>query len=433
MSLKSFSPIVLSGLFCLLVSLPARSDSQVRIVRLSYLEGQVTIDRGTGQYEKAMINLPITEGARLRTADGRAEVEFEDGSTIRLAPRSAVQFPRLALRDSGQKISAVEVAEGTAYVSFAGSKNAELTIQIGDQNIVLARSAHLRVRINNPRAEVAVFKGDVEINGPSGALEVKKNQTANLDLSDEARSAIAKNIEPLDFDSWDKEQDQYHSRYSSSPYGNYSPYRYGGSDLAYYGNFFSVPGYGMMWQPYFTGIGWDPFMDGAWLFHPGWGYGWVSAYPWGWLPYHYGNWVFMSGYGWAWQPGGVWMPWYRQPQLVNAPSGFVVPRAPAAGTNTLVVNRGPAAMTGQKTGSLVIRNNSAGLGVPRGQSNNLAGLSQKVEKRGVATERINGGTAGPGPSSRGENRHPSFSGEPMRSAPPSAPPAHTSSSSQPHR
>jgi hypothetical protein len=442
MSFKALSTIVLSGLFCLLVSLPARSDSRARIVRLSYMEGNVSIDRGTGQYEKAMVNLPITEGARLRTGDGRAEVEFEDGSTIRLAPRGALEFPQLALRDSGEKVSSVEVANGTAYISFAGTKNVELTIQFGRDNVGLTRSAHLRVSVNDPTAAVAVFKGDIEVNGPSGSLEVRKNQTANLDLSDEARTEVAKKIEPQDFDSWDKEQDQYHSRYSSKV-GSYSPYSYGGSDLAYYGNFFSVPGYGTMWQPYFAGIGWDPFMDGAWVFNPGWGYGWVSAYPWGWTPYHYGNWLFLSGYGWAWQPGGLWTPWYTQPRLVNSPSGFVVPRAPGSGTNTLVVNRGPAsAVAGQK---LVIRNNSAGLGVPRGDGNNLAGLSQKVEKHGMVAAPINVRPVAEPGLARSENVHGSFShqtGERMGSASAPAPPphtsapaspAHTSAPSQPHR
>ena len=438
MSLKAFSFVSLSAFFCLLFSLPARSDSQVRIVRLSYIEGDVGVDRGTGQYEKAMVNLPITEGTGLRTGEGRAEVELEDGSTIRLIPRTSIQFPQLSLRDSGDKVSAVEVANGTVYVSSAGTKNSELVIRFGRENIPLAHSSHLRVSVNESKAGVAVFKGDIQVNGPTGALEVKKNQTANLDLSDDGHSAVAKNIEPGDFDSWDKQQDQYYSRYSTQSHASYSPYGYGASDLAYYGNFFTVPGYGMLWQPYFTGIGWDPFMDGAWVFNPGWGYGWVSAYPWGWTPYHYGNWVFLSGYGWAWQPGGVWFPWYTQPRVVNAPSGFVVPRAPAAGTtNTLVVNRGPAAgVAGQNANKLVIRNNSAGLGVPRGESNNLAGLSQKVERRGMATEHINVGPGrGAGPAG-GENVHAPFSRqtrEPMAAPPAPAPPAHTSAPSQPHR
>jgi len=108
MSRPNFQRISVAILF-LLASLPAFSDSQVRIVRLSYIDGSVQIARDSEQgYEKALLNLPISQGAKLRTMDGgRAEVEFEDGSTIRLAPNSAVEFPQLSLRDSGSKVSAV--------------------------------------------------------------------------------------------------------------------------------------------------------------------------------------------------------------------------------------------------------------------------------------------------------------------------------------
>jgi hypothetical protein len=218
-----------------------------------------------------------------------------------------------------------------------------------------------------------------------GAIEVKKNQTASFDANSDQHK-LAKNIEETPYDSWDDQQNEYHSRYAAKSYNSYSPYAYGTTDLSYYGNFFNAPGYGMMWQPYLAGAGWDPFMDGAWAFNPGFGFGWVSAYPWGWTPYHYGTWLFLPGYGWAWQPGGAWNTFYSQPIVRNAPKSFTPPRAPAGGTSTVVVNRGPAStFMGNK---LVVRNNSAGLGVPRGQFGNMAKLSQKAQQHGVVSQRV---------------------------------------------
>src|SRR5579864_8948497 len=124
MSRISFHRSLVPTLLCLLSAIPALSDSHVRIVRLSMVEGSVKVDRGTGQFEKAITNLPITQGMKLRTGDdGRAEVEFENGSTVRLSPDSAVQFSDLSLRDSGTKVSGVEVTKGTAYVESNGSKD----------------------------------------------------------------------------------------------------------------------------------------------------------------------------------------------------------------------------------------------------------------------------------------------------------------------
>jgi len=381
-----FAHIVIATLFTLVFSLSAIADSHVRIVRLSYIEGGVKISHGAGQtYEKAIVNLPIAEGAKLKTLDGRAEVEFEDGSTLRIVPDSVVEFPQLSLRDSGAKVSAVEVTKGTAYVNFVGTKDDELSVRFGEEKIMVAHAGHLRIAVGEKDSSVAVFKGLIQVESPSGTIEVKKNQTVTFDL-DSTQYKLAKNIHETPWDSWDDQQNEYHTRYAAKSYNNYSPYAYGTTDLAYYGNFSSVPGYGMMWQPYFAGMGWDPFMDGAWAFNSGFGFGWVSAYPWGWTPYHYGSWAFIPGYGWGWQPGGAWNTWYAQPRVLNAPKGFTVPHAPATGTSTVVVNRGTAStFTGSK---LVVRNNSAGLGVPRGQLENLPKLSQKVQERGMVTQRI---------------------------------------------
>jgi FecR protein len=386
MSRNAFRSFFLPALFSL-VTLPALGDSHVRIVRLSSVDGNVKVDRGTGQFEKAIVNLPITQGMKLRTGDdGRSEVEFEDGSTLRLAPGTAVRFDELSLRDSGTKVSEVEVSKGTAYAQSEGGKDAELTLRFGQEKVTLPREAHVRVGVDERGAALAVFKGDLDIDGPSGEFAVKKNQTADFDFSANDRLTLAKKIQQEPEDNWDKEQDQYHQRYARNSYNGYSPYAYGTTDLAYYGNFINAPGYGMLWQPYFVGAGWDPFMDGAWAFTPGFGFGWVSAYPWGWTPYHYGTWVFLAGSGWAWQPGGVWMPFYAQPVVRNPPAGFLAPHSPTSGTGTVIVNRGPtstiAAMSGNK---VVIRNNSAGLGIPRGQLKDMAKLSQKVETHGTVT------------------------------------------------
>ena len=378
-------------LTCLCVP-PCFADSQVRIVRLSDVQGDVQVDRKTGQgYEKAFLNLPITQGMKIRTGkSGRAELEFEDSSSLRIIPDTVIEIPQLSLRDSGAKVSEIHLQEGTAYINFLGSKDDELSLTFVREKVALTHAAHLRVDVGDTDAAVAVFKGGVDVVGPAGTVQVDRNHTASFDLLDNDRHQLAKNVEEEPFDSWDKRQNEYDELYAAKAQSNYSPYAYGTSDLNYYGNFLTLPGYGMLWQPYLVGAGWDPFMNGAWAFNPGFGYGWVSGYPWGWTPYHYGSWVFLPQYGWAWQPGGAWMGWNTIPVVVNAPTTFVPPRIPTLpGQRIIIANRGPVpTVLGRSTGRVEIPNNSAGLGIPRGSVKNLGQLSQTVQQRGFATTRV---------------------------------------------
>src|SRR5579863_7984014 len=372
-------------------TVPAVADSQVRMVRLSEVQGDVQVDRNTGQgYEKAFLNLPITQGVKLRTRnEGRAEVEFEDGSTLRVTPNTLIEFPQLSLRDSGAKVSTVHLQEGTAYLNFAGAKDDEFALTFAHEKLTLAHSAHLRIEMADLTATLAVFSGDAQVAGDSGTLAVAKNHTATFDLTDDDRHSLAKDLEPDPFDAWDKEQNQYHEVYASNSSSSYSPYAYGTSDLNYYGNFSNVPGYGTVWQPYFAGAGWDPFMNGAWAFAPGFGYGWVSAYPWGWTPYHYGAWIYLPSNGWAWQPGGSWAGW-SAPRIVHPPSNFVLPQPPSSsGQGMTVVNRGPVPVQlGRSSKRLEISRNSAGLGITRGGIKNLNQLSSTVQQQGFATAKV---------------------------------------------
>jgi hypothetical protein len=379
---------LVTGLILALVVAPAFADSHVRIVRLSDVQGVVEVDRGTGQgYEKAFLNMPVVQGMKLAAkADGRAEVEFEDGSTVRITPNTKIEFSALALQDSGARVSTLTLAQGLAYVEYtARHKDDAFTLTFKDEKVRPAQAVHFRVDLEDANAVLAVFNGELKVDGPSGTVEVSKNKSVTFDLAADNKFTLAKNIEQEPFDAWDRQQAKYQQEYASKgSYQNY-PYGYGVSDLNYYGSYANVPGYGTMWQPYFTGVGWSPFADGSWMFYPGFGYTWVSAYPWGWMPYRYGSWAFVPGYGWMWQPGGFGGGWYTVPPVTNPPQRFNPPQPPQRGTSTVVVGR-PVVSTGVPR-RVLVQNGSAGLGVPRGAVSNLGKVSHEVQQNGSATVR----------------------------------------------
>jgi hypothetical protein len=381
LSLSRFSPVLLTAAACALIvlhALPALADSQARIVRLSDVQGSVQINKNTGMgFENAFLNLPITQGVQVRTRDrGRAEIEFEDGSTLRLTPNTTVEFSTLGLDDAGKRISAIYLVEGLAYVNWIGKD--DFSLNFSREKISLDHAGHFRVDTSLEVVSLAVFKGDVEVEGPAGKIMVEKKKTATFDTADNDKYTLANNIEEAPLDAWDKEADSYHEQYARN---NSSPYGYGASDMNYYGAYSNVPGYGMMWQPFFAGVGWDPFMDGAWSWYPGSGYMFASAYPWGWTPYHYGSWMFVPGMGWMWQPGGF-NNWLGVPHFAGTlPAGFHPLVAPVTGTvKTIAVGKGGSVPT--FSSRLVLNPGSAGMGISRGSLGNLSHLNHQVAKSG---------------------------------------------------
>lgn len=381
----------------------APGDSHVRIVRLSEAQGAVTMDRGTGKgYEATMQNMPIVEGAKLQTDDGYAEVEFEDASTMRLTPDSRVEFPQLALRSTGAKVSTVNVIRGTVYLNLENSKDIEFTLKTGQASMTVPPSTHLRVEITWPKMVLSVFSGNVALQSGGTTTTVGKKENATLDATDANKVEVTKKIAQATYDGWDKHQTDYHKRYAK---GNaFAGGGYGISDLNYYGSFINTP-CGTMWQPYFVSAAWDPYANGAWAYYPGVGYSWVSPYPWGWLPYHTGSWAFCQGAGWGWQPGGSWQGLVNganiaaQPlpgksaQVATNPGGprpVGPPRPPvAAGSSLIMQNRIPLVVSREnQPGNFVFQRDSAGLGVPRGSLGDLHDLSNDVGHRGIVNRPV---------------------------------------------
>lgn len=79
------------------------------------------------------------------------------------------------------------------------------------------------------------------------------------------------------------------------------------SNLSPHGHWHVSAGYGRVWQPDVYAPGWNPYLDGHWVYTDV-GWTWVSDYAWGGIPYHYGTWVMDPALGWVWVPGYVWAP-----------------------------------------------------------------------------------------------------------------------------
>src|SRR6266481_5209083 len=134
-------------------------DSQARIVRISYVEGEVRLDNGHG-YESATMNVPLTERNWLQKgSDGWAEVQLEDGSLIRLAPNTVIAFTQLARASSGGALTTVDLDQGEAEFKIAKHDDGDFNVTVKRSTIALTHSGSFRVTSTNANPlEVAVLK-----------------------------------------------------------------------------------------------------------------------------------------------------------------------------------------------------------------------------------------------------------------------------------
>lgn len=307
----------------------AQTYSHARIVRLSFTEGTVTVQRpDVPEWAAAPVNTPIQEGFRLATGAGSfAEIEFENTSTARIGQLSQIEFVELSLAPSGGKINRLALTEG--YATFHVDPEGEDVFEVKTPNATLTPSGKsmFRVDLEEGVMRVEAFKGAVQVASAFGTELVAKGSVMVVRPGADQPMEISRGITKDDWDEWVDKRESAQARLDRrrvpGVYTNdVSSMLYGWDDLWNYGNWASVPGYGYGWYPNMP-FGWSPYTLGRWCWYPTFGYTWISAEPWGWLPYHFGQWAFVTGVGWAWIPGGfnTWVPsqvvWFQGPGWVG--------------------------------------------------------------------------------------------------------------------
>ncbi|MBT9330169.1 FecR family protein [Paracidobacterium acidisoli] len=315
-------------------------ESNIRTVRLSSVEGTVQIFSGDQlDFSQAYRNMPIVEGMRIATADdGRAEIELEDGSVVRVAPDSSVAFPQLSRAADGSFTTGIEAVSGLSYYELNG-QSAQYRVHFGANAVTPSVNSVFRIDLDNTPAELAVMHGTVHIEeGPSQTADVHTNQTLRCSMEDGGGPfTLVQSIAANSWDQWNSDRDQILAQLDASETlaraGSDNPDDPGWSDLDYYGDWYDIPGYGQAWAPSGVDQNWDPFGVGYWGYYSGVGYTWISGYSWGWWPYHCGAWSWFDGFGWLWFPGNCgWGPrgggWYPYATVWRVPHGYRPPERP---------------------------------------------------------------------------------------------------------
>ncbi len=305
-----------------------------RAVRLSSVDGTVRISQGEQVLaEQALANTPLFEGTRIETGDdGRAEIQFEDGTVARISPDSALTLSVLK-GETGERDAEMLLNGGLAYFEMQGdSDSGHVRVRFGDSEVSAVGFTVLRINLDKGPGELAVFSGNAHVEGGAiPALDLHGGQSVALNANDPNNYNLADSIEPDSWDAWNSDRDPAltsatagHTAANDNLPDNKNPTW---SDLDQNGNWYNVPDQGYVWSPYeASSPDWDPYGTGYWMNNPGYGgYQWISGEPWGYLPYQCGAWNYYNSFGWGWAPG-MCQPWWGRGGGWAINIGYAPPR-----------------------------------------------------------------------------------------------------------
>ena len=297
----------------------ANAPPAARAVRLSFVEGEVHLYQGNQPLvDQALANTPLFEGARIETGnDGRAEIQFEDGSVARISPESSVTLSVLTgVSPSSERDAELLLDRGLSYFEIQGDTDSNhLRVRFGDTVLTTSGFTVVRVNVDKGPGEVAVFSGNVHMEGgASPALDLHGGESVALNANNPSSYNLAETIEPDSWDAWNSDRDQDLTTQAAGRTeatddlpDNKNP---AWNDLDANGNWYNVPDQGYVWSPNeASNPDWDPYGNGYWMNTPSYGYMWISGYPWGYLPYQCGAWNYYGSFGWGWAPGYC-NPWW---------------------------------------------------------------------------------------------------------------------------
>lgn len=309
-------------------------EGDIYFGHITYLEpknqGEPSVIKhwGSEEFTEAVLNFPLMPGDTVFSHDGRLELQFDNGTLLRLDRHSelflqTVLAPTLS---SNKKVSNIVLSKGAIYVMYKEYDSSELFQVLTNKSAVKLdhNSVSIIKAMEDGSSEVVVMNGRVWLMVPPNP---NKKDPAQMKLEKGWRAIISAPLgevqaEPYnqgdEFLSWNEEINANFAFYHEGsvlpkPLSNlpqavyYFAQRYG----SLYGEWIWHDLYGYVWRPFFNDYypwgSWMPYIYGRWM-NIGGSLFWIPEEPWGWVPYHLGFWMWDKNKGWIWIPGSVFAP-----------------------------------------------------------------------------------------------------------------------------
>lgn len=279
------------------------------IARLSYVKGNSYIQRSSDlAYEVGVVNMPVGEGDRIGTTEGRVEIYLKKGIYFRLDNDTKVDFMNLPKK--GDDLSRIKLWSGNIYFSIDYlAREKSIEIHTADVSVYILDEGLYRINVRpNQETEIFVFNGLVEASGASGSVLIKEAQmieAINGQFSSSPVRFYATSED--DFDFWSEYRDSLLRKRLAQTYlpDELSDFE---NELQTSGEWTNMPPYGRVWVPGGISASWRPYYDGRWIWMQTCGWTWLPYESWGWVTFHFGRWHWNIGVGWYWIPTTIWGP-----------------------------------------------------------------------------------------------------------------------------
>jgi hypothetical protein len=279
------------------------------IARLSFVEGKAFVQRASDLgYEEAALNMPISEGDRIGTSEGRVEIHFGRGNYIRLDNDTKVDILNLPKKDDD--VARIRVWSGNIFLVVSSLKKEKaIELHTADSSFYVLDRGVYRVDVRENRdTEIQVYKGLIEVAGEDGSTLLKDSQ--KLEISEGRFATKPSSFIAVADDAFDK----FNTARTSVTGREFAKGRlpeelsdYEG-ELDENGQWTYLAPYGNVWVPNGVDEDWRPYYNGRWTWLPISGWTWWPYEPWGWSTFHYGRWHWGLDLGWYWIPMSMWGP-----------------------------------------------------------------------------------------------------------------------------
>lgn len=275
------------------------------VARLKVVDGSAwVLAPGESDWQEFEGNAPLPGGSRVRAADGsNVEIGFSNGGRVRLSGGGD-----LDLRDLREDRVNLTLYEGKAgFLLPEDDFFSPVNVILPDGQVVrFPKPGKYRIESAGLGEEniVQVRKGEARIKVGDGKYRVKAGEEATVGEGVSIGRLTAADVE--DGEPPPAELTEAEQNVAAPPAVV--------TELSDYGDWVSVPSYGVVWRPR-VAVGWSPYYYGHWSFIGSIGWSWISVEPWGWYPYRTGYWFEDPGFGWCWTP-------YRSFVSVSWSSGY---------------------------------------------------------------------------------------------------------------